>query len=122
MEPIREIFDFQNSRNNPPPLPISQSKDLTLYTQQEREEHLGNLLFADPDFIPLIRPTTLPATKSTPTTPSQVVKTIYPNIKDPSTPRPNLHQSLPAHLTTHGKTIFPRPSTLFFQIPPLDYL
>ena len=91
------------------------NKDLTLYTKQVMDEHLGTLLSAVPDFFHLTRPTTLQATHSTPKTPTQVANTVYLNKNDPPTPPPNLHQSLPAHLTTHDKTIFPRPPTPLFS-------
>ena len=115
MEPFHEVFDFQNSRSNPPLLLVSQFRELTLHNQEEMEDYLGTLLSADPDFYPLTRPTKLQATQSTPYTPTQFVNTLYPNIKDPSAPPPNLHQSLPANLTTHDEAIFPRPRLPLFS-------
>ena len=79
------------------------------------DEYLGALLSADMDFLLLNRTTTLKAKQSSPNTPTQVVKTIYFKINDQSTPPLNLHQSHPAHLTGHDKTIFPRPPTLLFS-------
>ena len=55
------------------------------------------------------------ATQSTlPNTPTQVANTLSLKIIDPPTPHPNQQQPLPTHLTTHEKTIFPRPPTLLF--------
>ena len=55
------------------------------------------------------------AAQSTPNTSTEVVNTLYLNMNDPSTPPLNLHQSLPTHLTTYDKTIFPRTPTPLFS-------
>ena len=115
MEPHHEDFDFLNSKIIPPFIPISLLKGLTLYTKQELDENLGSLLSADPDFFPLTRPTTLQGTQSTFNNPTQVANTLYPYINDLAMPLLSLHQSRPSHLTTHDKTIFPRPPTTFFS-------
>ena len=112
---FHKVFHFKNSRNIPPLIPITQYKDLTLSTKQEMDEYLGTLPSADPDFFHLTRPTTLQATQSTPNTPTQVANTLYLIIHDLPTLSPNLHQSLPSNLTTHDKTIFPRPATSLFS-------
>ena len=115
MEPFHEVFHFQNSRNIPRPIPISQHKDLTLSTKQEMDEYLRTLPSADPNFFHLSQPITLQATQSTPNTPTQVANTLYPNISDPPTISPTLYQSLPSHFTTHDKTIFPQSATSLFS-------
>ena len=90
LEPFHDLLDFQNSRNIPPPIPISQFEDLTLYTRHEMDEYPGSLLSADPDFFPSTRPTTLQAKQSSPDTPTEIVTTLYSNTNDPPTPPPNL--------------------------------
>ena len=115
MESFHEVFDFHNSIKNPPPTPIPQFQVSTLYIKQERNEHLGTLLSADPDFFTFIRATTLQATESTLKTLTQVARTLYLKIRGLSTLPRNLHQSPPAHLTTHDKTIFPPPPTPLFS-------
>ena len=115
MKQSNEVFDFQNSRKNPLFIPISLFNGLTLYTKQEIDEDLGNLLSADPDFFPLTQQKTLQATQSTPNTPTQVLNTLYLKVNDHSTPPPNLHQSLPAHFTTYDKSILPRRTTILFS-------
>ena len=84
------------------------------------DKYFGTLLSADPDFFTLARPTTLQATQSTPNTPTQIAKTLYPNINDPHMPPPNLQQFLPAHSTKHKKPIFHDHQLLFSQILLLD--
>ena len=42
-------------------MPISHFTDLTLYTQQEMDEYLGNFLSSDLNFFPLQKPAILPA-------------------------------------------------------------
>ena len=86
LRPYHEIFDFQRSRNIPPPTPISQFKDFTLYSKQKVDEYNGTLPSAHPDLFPLTLPTTLQATESTLNTPTQVANTIYLNINDSTTP------------------------------------
>ena len=96
-------------------IPIFHFTDLTLYTKQEMNEYLGTLLSSDPDFS-LQRPTNLPGTQSNPNNPTNLVNTLYPNLRNNSdTPHLNLHQSLPAQIPVSSIDIFPRPPTLFFS-------
>ena len=117
-----KVFDFRNRGKFPPLVPISHIFDSTFYTKQEMDEYLGNLRFEDLHFFPLTRSTTLVETQSTANTPTEVANTLYAKIDAPSTPSPNLHQSLSTKLTAHDQTIFHDHQLLFSQVPLLDYL
>ena len=43
--PFHKVFDFQNSRKISPIVLICHFTDLTLYTKQQMDEHLGTLTF-----------------------------------------------------------------------------
>ena len=65
LEPLQEVFDFQNIKKFPPLIPNSQFKDFKRSTKQKMAKHLGSLLSADPDIFPLTQPTTMQATRTT---------------------------------------------------------
>ena len=77
--PFYGFFDFQISRNGSPIIPIFDFSNLTVYTIQEMDEYLGTLVSSDPDFFPLQQPANLPETQSTTNSPTNLVKTLYPN-------------------------------------------
>ena len=80
-------------------IPISHFTDLLLYTQQETDEYLDSLLSSDLDFFALQRPANLPATQSTPNSSTNLVNTLYPNLRNNTdTPPPKLRQSLSAQI------------------------
>ena len=111
MKPFYEVFDWGNIENFLPVIPIIQLEDFTLYSKQKMEENLGTLLPLDSNFAPINQPKHCKHYNQPPNAPTQVPKTVYPNVNDPSTPFSNLNQPVPAPLTTHDKTIFPRPSS-----------
>ena len=99
MVPFHEVIDFQNSRNISTIIPIFHFLDLPLYTQQETDDYLGSLHLSDLDFFALQRPKNLAATQSTPNSSTNLVNTLYSNLRNNTdTPPPKLCQSLPAQI------------------------
>ena len=82
------------------------------------DEYFGTLLSSDTDFFPFNKPATLPATQSIPNSPTNMVNTPYPNLRDNfDTPPLNLHHSLPAQIPVSSVNTFPRPPTPLFSYP-----
>ena len=94
-----------------------------MYAKQELDRYLGTLFFSDPDFFPIQRPSTLPATQSTPNSPTNLVNTLYPNIRiNSDTPPLNLHQSPAAQIHVSSVHSFPGPPTPLFVFYPSSEL
>ena len=70
-----------------------------MYSEKEMDEYLGTLLSSDLDFFPKQRRRKLPAAQSTPNSPTNLVNTLYPSLRNNSDAPPlNLHQPLPAQV------------------------
>ena len=79
------------------------------------DEVHGTLPASDPNFLPLRIPANLLATQSTPNLPTNLVNTLYPNLRNVfDTPPLNPQQSFPAQIPGNSVNIFPRPPAPFF--------
>ena len=116
--PFREVFGFQSSRTISPIISICHVIHLILYTKQEMDDELGILLSSDSSFFPLHKPANLPATQTTPNSPTNQVNSVCPNLSNHSnTTLLKPDQSLPGQTPVPSVNKFPRPPTPIFSYP-----